>query len=114
MNNEKPLTPLAEFDAGVTLNADGSAYVRFLDLTRVRAALVDREKLQAEHDQIFALLPATTNGDSDNVGGVRGLVEDLTRLRGVIKEAERSGEANGWVVCPWCDALRERDPHCAR
>ncbi len=42
-----PIT-LAEFDAGVTLNADGSAHVRLLDLRGMRAALEEIDRLNKD------------------------------------------------------------------
>lgn len=61
-------------------------YLRQQELTALR---IENAKLKAEHDQIFALLPATTNGDSDNVGGVRALSERVAQLEEAIREGLR-------------------------
>lgn len=61
LNNQLAERPeavtLADFDAGVTLNPDGSAHVRLLDLRGMRAALEEfklekeiNEALQSSHD----------------------------------------------------------------
>lgn len=72
----------------------------------VRAALADLP-LMAD-----AALPA---------GFVIALVAEVDRLRVVIKDAERQGECNGWICCPWCSAINEprsqrvepHEPDCA-
>jgi hypothetical protein len=54
-------TTLEEFDKGVTLNADGSAYVRSLDLKEIREALVQGEEAKAACAALKADLEKTYN-----------------------------------------------------
>lgn len=75
-------TTLEEFDKGVTLNPDGSAYVRSLDLKELRAALVEAAE---DRQELIAVRLALSKGLGVEKGHCVGLIESL---HGRLEEAQ--------------------------